>query len=191
MQCPACHYEPTLSEHEANPDQCPSCGRFYAKIKARQQEDAAAERARLAKASRSKIPSYIRESLSAEEWVEAVFRLHWASWISVWILGIFSLLTFGLLAPLAIYQWLSLRSLEQGVTNKRLIVKRGIISRKTEEMKLSSIETVELQQGVLGRLLGFGNVKATGRGISDVVYRNVDDPISVKRRLESICHPID
>ncbi|MNF09547.1 Bacterial membrane flanked domain protein [compost metagenome] len=57
-------------------------------------------------------------------------------------------------------------------------------------MKLGSIETVELSQGVFGRIFGFGNVRITGRGSSDVVMRGVDDPLDAKRRIESVSHPI-
>lgn len=113
------------------------------------------------------------------------------AWISVWLWVLAALLTLGLLAPIAIYMWLSLRSLEQGVTNKRVIIKRGIISRRTEEMKIRSIETVELRQQLLGRLFGFGDVKVTGRGTSDLVLRGVDDPMSVKRQIESVSNPLD
>lgn len=52
MQCPKCGYEPTMSESTASPDQCPSCGVYYAKATAaasRQTPDEreAAERQRL------------------------------------------------------------------------------------------------------------------------------------------------
>jgi uncharacterized membrane protein YdbT with pleckstrin-like domain len=94
--------------------------------------------------------------------------------------------TFGVTLLLVLWEWLKLRSIELGVTNRRLIFKKGIISRKTEEMKLSSVETVEIVQGVLGRILGFGNVKITGRGLSDLLFRNVDDPMEVKRKIESV-----
>jgi uncharacterized membrane protein YdbT with pleckstrin-like domain len=76
--------------------------------------------------------------------------------------------------------------LEQGVTNKRVILKRGIISRKTEEVKLTSIETVEINQGIFGRIFGFGTVKVTGRGISDLIFKGIDNPMSVKREIENI-----
>lgn len=203
MQCPACDHEGPVSSY-GDPLRCPECGAFYEKallLKQRKQlsvEKAAsvASSAPLKSASTGatavglEVPAYIKGSLSSGEQVEAVFKLHWASWISVWLWGLAALLTAGLLAPVAIYAWLSLRCLEQGLTNKRVIVKRGIISRITEEMKLGSIETVELKQGVLGRIFGFGNVKVTGRGISDVVYRSIDDPMGVKRRIESVSHPM-
>jgi len=129
---------------------------------------------------------YIDDSLSDGEKVHERFRLHWIAQLPMIMWIILALPTFGATLLLALWEWLKLRSIELGVTNRRLIFKKGIISRKTEEMKLSSVETVEIIQGVLGRILGFGNVKITGRGLSDLVFRNVDDPMEVKRRIESV-----
>lgn len=53
-------------------------------------------------------------------------------------------------------------------------------------MKIGSIETVEIDQSVFGRMMGFGSVRVTGRGISDVVFHNIDDPMRVKRTIESV-----
>lgn len=133
--------------------------------------------------------SYIEESLSEGENVVKLFRLHWTArlWLALWIVLI--LPTFGIALLLAIYEWLRLRTLEYGVTNKRVVFKKGIIGRQTEEMKIGSIETVEIDQGVLGRILGYGDVKVTGRGISDVVFRRMDDPMAVKRHIEGVSHP--
>ena len=134
--------------------------------------------------------SYIEESLSAGEKVEGLFKLHWFAWLPMWAWIILGIPTIGLTWLIALYEFLRLRFTEQGVTNKRVILKRGIISRKTEEMKLTSIETVEIDQGVWGRLFGFGTVKVTGRGISDVVYQGVADPMAVKRQIESVSNPV-
>ena len=129
--------------------------------------------------------SYIEDSLSAEEKVVAVFKQHWVTrlWLVLWILLLITI-------PIAIYEWLRLRTIEHGVTNKRVIYKHGIISRNTEEMKLGSIETVRIDQGVWGRILGFGDIRVTGKGISDVVFRRMDDPMEVKRRIEGVSHPV-
>ena len=133
--------------------------------------------------------SFIEDSLSSGETIIARFKLHWSSklWLALWIL--LAVPTLGVTLLLAIYEYLRLRGIEQGVTNKRVIYKTGIIGRKSEEMKLGSIETVEIEQGVWGRMLGFGDVKVTGRGISDLVFRRVDDPMAVKRRIESVSNP--
>jgi uncharacterized membrane protein YdbT with pleckstrin-like domain len=134
--------------------------------------------------------SYIEQSLSAGEQIVGFFRLHWISrsWMVLWI--VLAIPTVGITLILALYEFLRLRSIEQGVTNKRVIFKKGIVSRQSEEMKLNSIETVEINQGVLGRILGFGEVKVTGRGISNVVFKTIDDPMAVKRQIESVSNPI-
>lgn len=134
--------------------------------------------------------SYIQDSLSAGEKVENLFKLHWIAWVPMCIWLILGLVTFGITWLIALYEFLRLKFIEQGVTNKRVILKKGIISRKTEEMKITSIETVEINQGVFGRIFGFGTVKVTGRGISDVVFSGIDDPMAVKRHIESISHPV-
>ncbi|MDP1857669.1 MAG: PH domain-containing protein [Gemmatimonadaceae bacterium] len=128
---------------------------------------------------------YIQDSLSNGEEVRDLFKLHWFAkiWMILWI--VLAIPTIGITLLFALWEWLKLRSIEQGVTNKRVIVKRGIISRKTEEMKVASIETVEIIQGVMGRLFGYGDVKVTGRGISDVLFKKINDPMDVKRKIES------
>lgn len=135
--------------------------------------------------------SYIEESLSSGEEVAARFRLHWCSKLPMALWIILALPTLGLTLILAVYEFVRLRCIEQGLTNKRVVFKKGIISRSTEEMKLKSVETVEIEQSVLGRLLGYGDVKVTGRGISDVVFRSVADPIQVKKQIESVSNPVD
>jgi len=134
--------------------------------------------------------SYIQDSLSAGEKVEALFKLHWFAWVPMYVWLLLGIVTLGLTWFIALYEFLRLKFTEQGVTNKRVVLKKGIISRKTEEMKLTSIETVEINQGVWGRIFGFGTVKVTGRGISDVVYRGIDDPMAVKRQIESVSNPV-
>jgi uncharacterized membrane protein YdbT with pleckstrin-like domain len=125
--------------------------------------------------------SYIEESLSTGEEIRSLFKLHWVAKLPMvlWMVLIITI-------PLAIWEWLKLHFTEMGVTNKRVILKTGIVSRHSEEMKLSSIETVEIEQGIMGRILGYGDVKVTGKGISDLVLTKINDPMDVKRRIESI-----
>ena len=128
--------------------------------------------------------SYIKDSLSEGEKIVRVFRQHWVTrlWLVLWILLLITL-------PIALYEWLRLRTMEHGVANKRVIFKHGIISRNTEEMKLGSIETVRIDQSVWGRILGFGDIRVTGKGISDVVFRRMNDPMELKRQIEGVSHP--
>ena len=52
-------------------------------------------------------------------------------------------------------------------------------------MRLSKIETVEIKQGIIGRIFGYGDVIVTGTGISNVVFKYVSNPINVKKEIES------
>ena len=128
--------------------------------------------------------SYIEESLSEGEQLVARFKLHWVERLPIflWCVLVVTL-------PLAIYEWLKLRCTEIGVTNKRVVIKTGIISRHTEEMRIGSIETVEIRQSIWGRMLGFGDVHVTGKGTSDLVLHRMANPIDVKRRIEGVSIP--
>lgn len=128
---------------------------------------------------------YIEESLAPGEEVAARFDLHWTA---KWRLIVFLLLaipTFGIALLAALYEWIRLRSIEQGVTNRRVVRKTGIVSRETEELRLGSIETVELRQSAWGRLLGYGDVVLTGRGESAMIFARLARPIDAKRAIES------
>jgi uncharacterized membrane protein YdbT with pleckstrin-like domain len=128
---------------------------------------------------------YLEESLAPGEDVAARFELHWTA---KWRLIVFLLLaipTLGIALLAALYEWIRLRSIEQGVTNRRVVRKTGIISRETEELRLGSIETVELRQSTWGRLLGYGDVVLTGRGESAMVFTRLAQPIDAKRAIES------
>ena len=72
----------------------------------------------------------------------------------------------GLAAFLAIL--LPIWTTEIGVTNQRLIVKRGLLARHTREILLTAVEEVDLVQGALGRILGFGRIDVHGTGDDEV-----------------------
>ena len=74
---------------------------------------------------------------------------------------------------------------EFGVTGKRVISKKGIISRNASEMNLSSIESVNVDQGILGRILNFGSLKISGRGTTTVDFANIDDPVKVRKLIQN------
>lgn len=134
--------------------------------------------------------SYIEDSLSSGEKIEALFKLHWFARVPMALWIILSIPTLGLTLFIALYEFLKLKYTEQGVTNKRVIFKTGILSRTTSEMTLKSIETVEINQGIFGRLFNFGDIKVTGRGLSDVLFKGLADPMSAKRQIESVSNPL-
>jgi len=83
--------------------------------------------------------AYLDESLAPGESIVARFRLHWTA---KWRLIVYLLLaipTLGIALLAALYEWIRLRSIEMGVTNRRVVRKTGIVSRETEELRLASI----------------------------------------------------
>lgn len=76
--------------------------------------------------------------------------------------------------------WWQRWGLEIAVTNRRVIYKRGVIRRRTVEMNLEQIESVQVDQSILGRILGFGDitVHGTGEGIENI--RLVARPLAVR-----------
>lgn len=132
--------------------------------------------------------SYIEESLSKGETVVQVFPHHTFVGMLVGANFMLCFFTLGLWLPVAIYFWLKWRNTEQGVTNKRVIYKSGIFSRTTDEMRLSAIESIKIEQSIWGRIFGFGEVIVAGRGDGDVVLRWMADPLEVKKTIESAEH---
>ena len=132
--------------------------------------------------------SYIEKTLSSEESIYSIFKLHWMAWMRFVGWFLLAIPTFGLTLLVAGYEYLRLKSIEQAVTNKRIIFKKGIISRHSEEMRLSSVETVEIRQSIWGRIFGYATIAVTGHGVSDVQLNWMAQPLEVKRAIEDALH---
>ncbi len=75
---------------------------------------------------------------------------------------------------------------EFAVTNRRVIAKTGFIRRHTLEMLLPKIESVSVNQNILGRLLNFGTVTVTGTGGTKESFRAIFEPIAVRKKINQI-----
>lgn len=60
--------------------------------------------------------------------------------------------------------YLNYRTAEFGVTNRRILIKTGIVNRKTLELNLGKVESFRVEDPLLGRLLGYKNLVITGSG---------------------------
>ncbi len=68
-------------------------------------------------------------------------------------------------------------SSEYGITNKRVIVKIGLVQRTTMEVLLSRIESIQVVQSIPGRLLDYGTIIICGTGGSRDAFRNMPSPM--------------
>jgi uncharacterized membrane protein YdbT with pleckstrin-like domain len=72
---------------------------------------------------------------------------------------------------------------ELAVTDRRVIYKCGLISRHTLEMNRGKVESVDVDQSLLGRVLGFGTVTVRGTGGSLEPIRLVRDPLRFRSSI--------
>jgi uncharacterized membrane protein YdbT with pleckstrin-like domain len=73
---------------------------------------------------------------------------------------------------------------EFGLTNQRVIVKIGIISRTTSENLLQKVENIQVNQSIPGRLLGFGNIIIHGTGGTREAFNLINDPLTFRREIQ-------
>ena len=74
---------------------------------------------------------------------------------------------------------------EYGITNIRVLSKEGLIKRDIEEINLSSIESINVNQSILGRLLNYGTIVISGRGTSKVILKDIDNVIEIRKLIKN------
>ena len=120
--------------------------------------------------------SYVNNNLIRGEAVEYETSYHWIIFFS--LRALFTLF----IAPL-IDKWTD----EFAITNKRVIIKTGLISLKTVELNLSKIESVNVDQSVLGRILGYGSLKIVGTGGTKEIFPNINKPLTFRKKFQELC----
>ncbi len=82
--------------------------------------------------------------------------------------------------------WFDWWTTEIAVTDRRVICKTGFIRRKTTEMNMEKVESVDVDQSVLGRILDYGNVTVRGTGSGLAPIRNVDAPLDLRNHITGV-----
>ena len=73
---------------------------------------------------------------------------------------------------------------EMAVTNKRVIVKTGLADRRTNEILLSRIESVVVDEPAMGRILGYGTVIVRGTGGTPEVFEKIYQPLEFREQVQ-------
>lgn len=127
--------------------------------------------------------SYVDSVLTPGERVLHLGRVSGWSQFWLWALGLLLLPLFGAgLIPLAI-GWINLRTTELAVTERRIIAKFGLISRETIEIKVERIESIQVNQSVMGRLLGFGTIVFSGAGTPQLTVPSISAPLDFRKAV--------
>ena len=74
-------------------------------------------------------------------------------------------------------------STEIAVTNRRVIFKEGLIARRTFEMNMEKIESVDVDQSIAGRILNYGTVTVRGVGSGSEPLRRISSPLELRNRV--------
>jgi hypothetical protein len=85
---------------------------------------------------------------------------------------------------LTLYGTMKRNATEMVVTNKRVIVKTGILNRNTFEMLLSRIESIGVQEPVMGRMLGYGTVVLRGVGGTPDEFDLIAEPLAFRSHVQ-------
>jgi uncharacterized membrane protein YdbT with pleckstrin-like domain len=149
---------------------------------------------------------YYSKVLQPGETVRVVGRLHWLIYANAAVLLVIALAIALLTAELNdptqrqlvlllalvvaalgglvfLGAWIRRKGTEIVVTDRRVIYKRGFITRRTVEMNISKVETVDVEQGIAGRLLGYGTVLIRGTGEGLEPLRHVEEPLTIRNAI--------
>jgi uncharacterized membrane protein YdbT with pleckstrin-like domain len=148
--------------------------------------------------------SYLDRILQPGEQIVATGKKHWViyapgasvfvfaivvEWLKDAVPGVDQLvqivaLLIALLALILLFrEWFTQWTTEIVVTNRRVVYKRGFISRYTREMNMEKIESVGVEQPLLGRLLNYGTIDVRGTGTGLEQLRGIAQPLELRNAI--------
>ena len=96
-------------------------------------------------------------------------------------IGAFAAVFFALAAIVSFLPgWFRRFTTEIVVTDRRIILKRGLIRRHTVEMNMQKVESVDVDQTLVGRLFNYGNITIRGTGSSFETLSKIDAPLKLR-----------
>jgi uncharacterized membrane protein YdbT with pleckstrin-like domain len=147
---------------------------------------------------------YIDEILQPGEKVLYSTNAHWIFYlpaIVAWIVVAFLVFVSGLLPPLALACWAAAAvvglvaifytvkgwfhrlTTETDVTTMRVVHKTGFIKRRTFEIALNKVESVDVNQSILGRVLNYGDVTVNGVGEGRETISTIASPLAFRNSI--------
>jgi uncharacterized membrane protein YdbT with pleckstrin-like domain len=149
---------------------------------------------------------YIDEILQPEEKVLYSTKPHWIFFlpaIGLWVLAVAIFVISGLIpqgptvlicwvlagivAVFALYKtvtaWFHRWTTETDVTTFRIVHKTGFIQRRTFEMSLDKVESVDVNQSIMGRLMNYGDVTILGVGEGKETISTISSPLTFRNSI--------
>ena len=125
--------------------------------------------------------SFVENSLIPGESVEAKATISWLSqfWYLLFAVALVLTVVFPILFILIAI--INVTTTELAVTNKKVIGKAGFIRRVSIDLPLEKLESININQGLLGRILGYGRVTIRGVGGNVVSIPYIKAPMAFRR----------
>ena len=154
--------------------------------------------------------SYIDSNLLDGEHVVFRTRLHWllfmgpvlfivivllpAAWLlssGTWFLasgtwGGYAWVPIALGALILVATFIKRQSSDFAVTNKRVMMKVGVFHTRSIELLLNKIEAIAVEQPLLGRIFGYGDIVITGSGGTKEAFSKIQSPLEFRRAVQSV-----
>ena len=93
-------------------------------------------------------------------------------------------LALGLLVLVATF--IKRQSSDFAVTNKRVMMKVGVFATRSIELLLNKIEAIAVNQSLMGRILGYGDIAVTGSGGTKESFSRIQGPLEFRRAVQSV-----
>ena len=120
-------------------------------------------------------------------WIVVVTLLVVSGTVVVPALTLFCWVAAAVLAVIALYQtakaWFHRWTTETDVTDRRVVHKSGFIKRTSFEIGLDKIESVDVEQSILGRLLNYGDVTILGVGEGREKIPTIAAPLAFRNSI--------
>jgi len=147
--------------------------------------------------------SYIDSNLLEGEQVVFRTRLHWLLFLGPVLFTVIILLPIAWFVstttwssyawiPIAVGVFLLLAtfikrvSSDFAVTNKRIMMKVGVFRTRSIEILLSKVEAIAVDQSLLGRMFGYGDIAVTGSGGTRETFQQIQAPLEFRRAVQSV-----
>jgi uncharacterized membrane protein YdbT with pleckstrin-like domain len=82
--------------------------------------------------------------------------------------------------------WFERWTTEIEVTDRRIILKKGFIRRETVEMHMDKVESVDVEQSILGRIVDYGDVTIRGVGVGLEPLKMVAAPLELRNHITGV-----
>jgi uncharacterized membrane protein YdbT with pleckstrin-like domain len=132
------------------------------------------------------VGAYVNSNLGSNERIVYEGKVSWMGQAGLFIWGLIFLGFFGIGLLFWVAAAIRVYTTELAITDKRIIAKFGLISRSTVELRLEKVESVQVDQSILGRMFNYGTIVVAGAGAPKAPIPGISSPLEFRSRLNAV-----